>query len=144
MEGGLGADFVVGGDAVTGRAAHPGFLNPTTTMNTVKMKDAYATGYRAELGGSYALNPNRKLTLTGHYAEADGNEVAWGTQDTATLRGTLSDYKSYGVEAGVRQYISPKRVPLIKSVRPYVEGKLGAAHVNDIRMEGIKVITVNE
>jgi hypothetical protein len=140
IEGGVGADFVVGGDAITGSQAHTGFLNPTTTVADVKMKDVYAVGYRAELGGSYALNPNRKLTLQGSYAQADGNEVTWGTQDTATLRGTMSDYKSYGVEAGVRQYIRPVRVPLLKSVRPYIEGKVGAAYQDAIRLENINEV----
>lgn len=140
VEAGLGADFVVGGDAITGRQSNPGFLNPTTTLQDVSNSDVYAVGYRAELGGSYALNPNRKLTLTGHYAQADGNEVTWGTQDTATLRGTMSDYKSYGVEAGIRQYITPLRVPLLKSIRPYAEGKIGAAYLDAVRLENINEV----
>lgn len=137
VEGGLGKDFVVGGDAITGSQSHQGFINPTSTARDVSMNDAYDTGYRAELGGSYALNPNRKLTLQGHYAKADGNEVDWGTQGATTLRGTMSDYETYGIEAGVRQYITPARVPLLKSVRPYIEGKVGAAHVDAMRLENI-------
>ena len=140
LEGGIGADFVVGGDAITGSQTHAGFINPTTAIADVKMKDAYEMGYRAELGGSYALNPNRKLTLQGTYAQADGKEVSWGTQDAATLRGTMSDYKSYGIEAGVRQYISPIRVPLLKSVRPYLEGKVGAAYQDAISLNNINEI----
>ena len=144
VEAGLGADFAVGGDAITGSQAHPLFTGPATTLRDVSNSDAYATGYRAELGGSYALNPNRKLTLTGHYAQADGNEVSWGTQGTGatatTLRGTMSDYKSYGLEAGVRQYATPARIPLLKSVRPYVEAKLGAAHLDAIRLENINEV----
>jgi len=140
LEGGIGAEYVVGGDAITGSVAPAGFINPTTTLVDVKMKDAYAVGYRAELGGSYALNPNRKLSLLGSYSQADGNEVSWGTQDAATLRGTMSDYKSYGIEAGVRQYITPVRVPLLKSVRPYVEGKVGAAYQDAISLDNINEV----
>lgn len=140
VEGGVGTDFVVGGDAITGSQAHPGFTGPATTLRDVKMSDAYDTGYRAELGGSYALNPNRKVTLQGHYAHANGKQVEWGTQGTNTLRGTLSDYDSYGVEAGIRQYAYPARVPLLKSVRPYVEGKVGAAHVNHISLNNINEV----
>ena len=51
IEGGLGADFVVGGDAITGSQAHTTFVNPTTTLQDVSMSEAYDTGYRAELGG---------------------------------------------------------------------------------------------
>ncbi|MCF6220907.1 MAG: hypothetical protein L3J65_07325 [Robiginitomaculum sp.] len=140
IESGLGADFATGGNAITGNQAPIGFLNPTTTLQDVSNSDAYAVGYRAELGGSYAVNPNRKVSLTGHYAQADGNEVTWGTQDTATLRGTMSDYKSYGLEAGIRQYATPARIPLLKSVRPYVEAKLGAAHIDAIRLENINEV----
>ncbi len=143
FEGGIGADRVVSGDVITGSKAHTGFLNPTTALVDVKTKDAYALGYRAELGGSYALNPNRKLTLTGNYAQADGNEVSWGTQDTETLRGTVSDYKSYGAEAGVRQYTSPVRVPLLKSVRPYLEGKVGIAYQDAISLNNINEVGVS-
>ena len=136
VEGGVGTDFVVGGDAITGDQVHANTF-PVTTVNNVSMKDAYDTGYRAELGGSYALNPNRKLTVQGFYAQANGNEVDWGTQGANTLRGTMTDYETYGVEAGVRQYFQPTPMPLVKSVRPYVEGKLGAAHLNDSSLVGI-------
>ena len=137
VEGGVGADFIVGGTAITGDQVHPGFTGPITTVNEVSMNDAYKMGYRAELGGSYALNPNRKLTVQGFCSQAEGNEVDWGTQGANTLRGTMSDYKTYGAEAGVRQYFQPKGVPLLKSARPYVEGKLGAAYVDDISLGNI-------
>ena len=104
------------------------------------MSDAYAVGYRAALGGSYALNPNRKLTFQGTYSQFDGNEVSWGQQGGGTLRGTMSDYKSYGLEAGIRQYARPSRFPILKSVRPYIEGKMGVAYIDDIRLEGINQV----
>ena len=140
IESGIGAETFVGGNAISGSKAAPGFINPTTTLQDVKLSDAYAVGYRAELGGSYALNPNRKLTLQGVYSQFDGNEVTWGTQDAATLRGTLSDFKSYGIEAGIRQYVLPKCFPILKSVRPYIEGKAGVAYVDAIRLEGINEV----
>jgi len=140
IESGIGAEAFVGGDAITGSKAAPGFINPTTNLQDVKMSDAYGVGYRSELGGSYALNPNRKLTVQGVFTRFDGKEVDWGTQNAATLRGTMSDYKSYGIEAGIRQYASPKRFPILKSVRPYIEGKMGVAYVDDIRLEGINEV----
>jgi len=135
VEGGIGTEFVVSGDAITGSQTHPGFLGPTTTINDVSMNDSYDMGYRAELGGSYAVNPNRKITVQGFYAQADGNDVAWGTQDAAVLRGQMSDYKSYGIEAGVRQYFPPNAI-----MRPYIEGKLGAAYLDDVRLENIREV----
>ena len=140
MEAGIGPEFVVGGTAITGSKANDGFVAPVTNLSDVSMSDAFDTGYRAELGGSYALSPNRKLTGQVFYSEAQGNDVQWGTQAASALRGTMSDYKSYGVEAGIRQYFQPGRMPLVKSVRPYVEGKLGAAHVDAMRMENIREV----
>ncbi len=140
VEGGVGVDFAVGGTAITGSQAHTAFTGPATTLRDVSMKDAYNNGYRAELGGSYAMNPNRKVTVQGYYAHADAKEVDWGTQGANTLRGTLSNYESYGVEAGLRQYAYPARIPLLKSVRPYVEGKVGAAHVNHISLQNINEV----
>ncbi len=137
IETGVGSEFVTGGDVITGSQLHPAVAALGVTANNIKMKNAYKTGKRAELGGSYALNPNRKLTLQGFYAKADGKQVNWSAQGANTLRGTMSDYESYGVEAGLRQYAYPVRAPLVKSVRPYVEGKLGAAHVNKMRLENI-------
>ncbi|PHR91309.1 MAG: hypothetical protein COA69_12420 [Robiginitomaculum sp.] len=137
FEQSIGAEFVVGGDAITASQVHPGFPAPAVEGIDVKMKDVYATGYRASLGGSYAINPNRKLTLQGFYAQADGNEVTWGEQGDVELRGTMSDFKSYGVEAGLRQYFQPKGFPLLKSVRPYIEARLGAEHVDAISMNNI-------
>ena len=136
VEGGVGADFVVGGDAITGDQVHANSF-PVTNVNNVSMSEAYDTGYRAELGGSYAVNPNRKITVQGFYTQANGTEVDWATQGANTLRGTMTDYEAYGVEAGVRQYFQPTSMPLVKSVRPYVEGKLGAAHLNDSSLVGI-------
>ncbi|PHR57465.1 MAG: hypothetical protein COA43_12270 [Robiginitomaculum sp.] len=137
LEGAIGKEFIVGGDALTGSQAHTGFSSPTNALVDVSMKDAYSNGKRASLGGSYALNPNRKVSLQGFYSKASGNEVVFGSQGGQDITGTMSDYKSYGVEAGLRQYFKPRNIPLLKSFRPYVEGRLGAAHVDDISLNGI-------
>lgn len=138
IEAGAGADFIVGGDAFVGSEAHAEFTGPVTALNDVSMNDAYSTGYRAEFGGSYAVTPNRKITGQVYYSQADGQDVLLGTQDNADLRGQFSDYKSWGVEAGLRQYLRPVDVPLFRYVRPYVEGKLGAAHVDAIGIENMR------
>jgi hypothetical protein len=141
IEAGVGPEFIVGGDAVTGDRTHAGFTAPVTALNTVSMDTAYDTGYRADIGGSYAFTPNRKLTGQVYYSQADGKDVALGLQDDVELRGQMSDYKSYGVEAGLRQYFRPAPMPLVHSVRPYVEGKVGAAHIDSIRLENIRGVT---
>lgn len=138
LEGAVGAEFMVDGDFTTpGDVAALAALTP----GDISMKDAYDDGTRYELGFSKALNPNRKFTVMGSYATADGNDVGVGTlagPPANTLRGTASDYERYGIEAGLRQYFRPTPAPLVRSLRPYVEGKLGAAKVKDIDLENAR------
>lgn len=138
VEAGVGPEFIVGGDALTGSQSHPGFTAPETLLEDVSMQDAYDTGYRAELGASYAVTPNRKITGQVYYAKAEGNDVAFGLQEDEVIRGQFSDYEAYGVEAGIRQYARPVRAPLINSFRPYVEGKLGAAYVEAMTLDNVR------
>lgn len=141
IEAGVGPEFIVGGNALTGSQTHEGIVDPVTVLNDVSMDSAYNTGYRADLGASYAFTPNRKLTGQVYYSQADGKDIAFGSQNDVELRGQMSDYKSYGVEAGLRQYFHPSPMPLLNSVRPYVEGKVGAAHVDSIGLENVRGVT---
>lgn len=132
LEGGIGVDADVTGDIVTGsNVSGPGIGQ----IEDIKFKDVYEAGYRGELGVSYALTPNRKVTATGFYSEAKGSgEKTIGTLagPAGTLNGEFSDLKTYGAELGLRQYMKPQRGWLLKNYRPYVEGRLGATHVDDI------------
>ena len=47
----------------------------------------------------------------------------------------MSDYEAYGVEAGLRQYSAPFNFPVVNSIRPYVEGRLGVSRVSSIDLE---------
>lgn len=132
IEAAAGPEFLVGGTALTGEDIH---VAPGVSSTKQSMKDVYDPGVRMELGGSYALNPNRKVTLMGSYAKASGEEVNMGSYGGSSLTGEISDYKRIGIEAGMRQYFRPHRVPLVKGLRPYVEGKLGVSKVDDITLE---------
>lgn len=137
IEGGVGPAFIVGGEAVTGDKLNAG--NPNNIAN-IDMADAYDTGIRADLGGSYALTPNRKLTgqvFVQNHESAGAQD--WGTVNGQQLTGALSDYKSYGAEVGLRQYFQPKVLGSNFGVRPYVEGKLGGAYVDDISIQGTEL-----
>ena len=137
LEGGIGPNFFVDGTAVTGNDTNAG---SGADIREISMNDAYDTGFRAELGTSYALAPNTKVTVMGHYAEADSAGVVdWGTVDGQALTGQLSDYESYGAELGLRQYFAPRRGLILNSVRPYVEGRVGIAQLNDIRIENAQL-----
>lgn len=140
VEGAVGQEFMVGGDFTT-----PGDVTalPGVTLPEVSMKDAYDAGMRYELGLSKTLNPNRKFTLMGSYSTAEGKDVAIASS-TATpadqIRGKASDYTTYGIEAGLRQYFAPSRAPLVKAIRPYIEGKVGAVQVDDINLTNARTV----
>ena len=130
IEGGIGPSFAAGKNIITASRTNE---NPNRDFNSISFGDAYETGVRAELGGSYALAPNRKVTLLGHYEQAQSDGVQdWGTIGGETLTGALSDYKSYGAELGLRQYFAPMNGLVVNSIRPYVEGRAGVSRVGDI------------
>ena len=137
VEGALGGGYLVGGDAITGSRTNA-VLN--SNVPNISMQDAYDDGLRAELGGSYALNPNRKITGNVFYQQNESAGVLdWGDLDGAPLTGALSDYESYGAELGLRQYFTPKVYGSNIRLRPYVEGKLGAAKLDDISIENTQL-----
>jgi len=137
VEAAIGPEFNAGGgNVITGSQTH---VLPNVAINDIGFSDAYDRGWRAELGGSYALSPNRKVTATGFYSEANGNSQEIGTIDGETLTGSLSDFQTYGAELGLRQYFRPRPVPVLKSVRPYVEGRLGAARISSVELENAQL-----
>ena len=137
LEGGIGAAFPAGNNIITSSRVN---ANPNNDFNSLSFGDAYDTGVRAELGGSYALSPNRKVTLLGHYEKADSAGVQdWGTIGGERLTGELTDYESYGAEIGLRQYFKPVNGVIFNSVRPYVEGRVGASHVDDISTRNLQL-----
>ena len=130
LEGGVGPSFAAGKNIITASRTNE---NPNADFNSISFGDAYETGVRAELGGSYALAPNTKVSLLGHYEQADSDGVQnWGTIGGENLTGALTDYKSYGAELGLRQYFTPVKGVIFNSVRPYVEARAGASRVGDI------------
>lgn len=146
VEAAIGPEFFFGGDAISGGdindlsgATIPTALGGTgvagttvVTSNNQSIQDIYGIGARYELGGSYALSPNRKVTLSGHYSNADADETTLGTINGTDVTGQLSDFERYGFEAGLRQYAKPFNAPLVNSLRPYVEGRAGVTRIRDI------------
>jgi len=138
LEGAIGPEWIVGGRAFTVDDTNENDVG--AVPSSLNMRQVYEDGYRAELGGSYALTPNRKLTANGFYSKAEsaGNGVL-GTVNGADVTGEFSDYKSYGAEVGLRQYAAPRRGLLLRSYRPYVEGKVGAAYVEDVSIDNFRI-----
>lgn len=131
VEGGIGTELVTGakllraGDAVNTPA--------NVVHNNVSMKQAFKRGLRYDLGASYALNPNLKLSATAYKTKNKGKEgIVVGAINGQDLMGDMSDYDSWGLEAGLRQYGGPMPIKFLNSARGYVEARAGAAHVDEI------------
>lgn len=126
VSGSLGAEFPTGGDIFSGESA----VGPR--FNNVSMADAYKPGLRAELGATRSLSGNRMATGHLFYSKAEGEQVTLRDAPSGVRTAQFSDRKSYGAELGLRQYAS---MPSTAAYKPYVEGRLGAAYVDDIRLE---------
>ncbi len=134
ITGAIGTDFIVGGNAVTGNDT-PGLLN----VHQVPMREAYKAGYRGEAGLTYALNGKQSLTINGFYQEAEGKSgVVFANNLGGTFTGQFGDYKAYGIDAGLRHNLAKARMPILRSVQPYVEGRIGIARTSDIQMDNIQ------
>lgn len=136
LEGGIGPSFAAGNNIVT--ASRTNGLEGTE-FNSISFGDAYDTGVRAELGGSYALAPNTKVSLLGHYEQADSDGVQnFGSINGRAITGSLSDYEAFGAEIGLRQYFQPTNGIILDSVRPYVEARAGVSRVGDISVDNAR------
>ena len=138
LEAAVGPTFNVGGNAITGDRTNEG---TGAAIRNVDFSELYKPGIRGELGGSYALSPNRKITGNVFYEQAESDGVRnLGTLGGQNVAGALSDYESYGGEIGLRQYFAPRRGGrLIGNIRPYVEGRLGATRLQSVDLQGATV-----
>lgn len=101
-----------------------------TTVDT-GYADAFKPGFRASLGLARDVRPNTTLMAKGFYHEAEGEDgVVIATNGGGNINANFSDYKSYGGELGLRQYLSPAQTRL----RPFVGATVGAAYVEDINI----------
>lgn len=136
LEGGIGASYNVGGTVLQGSDA----TVVGTNVQDIDFDDAYDTGVRYELGASYAMSPNTKITAMGFIDEAESaGTINLGTVGGRVLRGGFSDYRSTGLELGLRKYFNPTSAPLVKSVRPYVEGRIGGSYQDAISLQNATI-----
>ena len=134
LEGGIGVASAIDGTMFVGEDTDPA-TNGGQLQNGGTDR-VYDTGYRAELGGSYAINPNTKMSLLGHYEKAESSGVKnYGQIFGANFNGSFSDYETYGVEAGLRHYFRPQRGFILRTIRPYVEGRVGVSRTEDIQIQ---------
>ena len=135
--GSLGTEMVVGGHAITG---NDGVFNAATRVHHVSMQDAYNLGWRADLGGAYQIGKKNEILINGFYQQASGKDGTIGSDVSGMpLEARLSNYKAFGIETGLRHNIGATKLPLLKTVKPYVEARVGIAKVDDIDLLDVRV-----
>lgn len=138
--GSLGTDMVVGGHAITG---NDGVFNAATRVHHVSMQDAYKLGWRADLGGAYQIGKKNEILLNGFYQQASGKDRTIGRDVSGMpLEARLSNYKAFGVETGLRHNVGATKIPLLKTIKPYVEARIGLAKLSDIDLLDVRVAGV--
>jgi hypothetical protein len=133
VEGGVGLVYDTGSNIIEG-------TNGGGTLRDVDYNEAYERGRRASIGMSYALDPVTKVSLTGFQEDANSaGEINFGNTGGQALTGRVSDYEAKGLELGVRRYFNPTPAPFVRSVRPYVEARVGATYIDDISLNDAQI-----
>ncbi|GLQ20878.1 hypothetical protein ACFFUB_08010 [Algimonas porphyrae] len=132
----VGAEEFIDGDIIQAGNA----VGPMTTTQT-GYSDAFKRGYRVSAGLARDVRPNTTVLARGFYKEAEGETgVPVGTIGAVTVNGQFSDYKSYGAELGLRQYVGAGR----SGLRPYLGATVGAEYIDDITLTTAAPIALNE
>jgi len=131
-------EFSAGAEEITGGNILPTRVSLGGPIDKLTYKDTYDTGWRASGGIAHDLARRTTVTAKGVYKQADSKNdlvpVFVGPAD-GVFSGTLSDYKSYGAEVGVREYLNDQRSGI--QFRPYIGATVGAAYLESIDANGI-------
>jgi len=78
------------------------YQGQTTAILPNSYGDVYGTGVEFRFGGAYALNHNTELRGMFIRQSADADLVRLGDFGQSSLYGQYSDYKSFGLDVGLR------------------------------------------
>src|SRR5262245_32204162 len=92
--------------------------------------DVYGTGIQIRGGAGYMLNESTELRGILTYRSAAADLVRLGDIGPSNLYGQYSDYKSVGLDFGLRRYLS-----LTRSVRAFGEATIGIAFIDRINVQ---------
>jgi len=107
------------------------YQGQTTAILPNSYGNVYGTGIEFRFGGAYALNHDTEIRGMFIWQSADADLVRLGDFGQSSLYGQYSDYKSFGLDVGLRRYM-----PLSSSsARAYAEATIGIADVNRINVQ---------
>jgi hypothetical protein len=89
-------------------------------------EDVYGTGLHLKFGGGYMIKPDLEARATFTFQSLDADFlVPMGEMGNSTLYGQYDDYQSFGLDLGLRQYVTAA-----ERVRVYGEGTLGIGFID--------------
>jgi hypothetical protein len=88
--------------------------------------DVYGAGLHLRFGGGYLFKPDTEARVTFTFQSLDADFITpMGDIGTSNLYGQYSDYQTFGIDFGLRRYVT-----LRPKLRAYGEGTLGIGFVD--------------
>ena len=100
--------------------------NQDVVVTTNSYEDVYGTGVHLRLGGGYLFTGATEVTATFVYQSTEADLAPMGDIGVSNLYGQYTDYKTYGLDFGLRQYVN-----VSTSLRAYGEGIIGVGFIDE-------------
>jgi hypothetical protein len=113
----VGTETQLGGDFVKGTSGT--LYDKPVTIDTKRYKDVYSPDWRFQGLVGYGVGSQVEAFVRGSYYKADSPGVEVGQMDGKTLYAYFTPYEEWGIEGGVRYYLSA-RTRLKSYVAPVV------------------------
>jgi outer membrane protein with beta-barrel domain len=124
-------DFGVGFDPSINGNVNSGAIGVLRGQATAILPQPYGDIYGTTLGwyvgGGYVVNHETEVRAGFTWQSADADLVHMGDIGPSSLYGQYSDYKSFGLDVGLRRYFLQS-----KTFRPYGEASIGLAWIDRI------------
>jgi hypothetical protein len=100
--------------------------NQTVVVKANTFEEVYGTGLNLRFGGAYALHEDTEITGIFTFQSLDADQVVpMGDIGVSNLYGKYTDYQTFGLDVGLRQYLGVTR-----SIRAYGEGTVGLGFID--------------
>jgi opacity protein-like surface antigen len=100
--------------------------NQVVVVTNNSYNDVYGAGLHLRFGGGYMFNQDTEARVTFTFQSLDADFVVpMGDIGTSNLYGQYTDYQTFGLDVGLRRYVSAAG-----KFRPYGEGTIGIGFVD--------------
>lgn len=123
---GIGFDNSISGNVNSGAIGTLEGQSVVVTKNSYE--DVYGTGLHFRFGGGYMIDEVSEVRAAFTYQSLDADLTRLGDLGVSNLYGQYDDYKSLGLDVGLRRYAPPRWA----NIHPYIEGTAGIAFITEI------------